>query len=789
MAEVRTKERLTPLLLLLIIAVLFIHIASGAGTWTSKTIMSSVTIEDSGDTGYVEIVNSTDDQPNFGGGTSKYSAEITVTSSTGLEGGETIICHHSNDGSTDWGSLGTADVSCSPPCVAWINSTGSVLYEVDGDGTREWIRCDDDTMEAGESVTIDLRVLFENDDDTTNPIASLGSEPVPGHNDSDGSIEFGLKCSDDFKPRAISLWGDWSSGWHANRTNSTPANDTLWRVTVNGIGEGEWRWGAWCNDTAGNENRTDNRTFTVDLTDPQIGSRFMNATGTVYVNTTICLNVSGISDANLDSVWAAITQSNGTYYNVTMSDTGSCGGSGGDGWYSADVITGNSAGVFCYNATYANDSSGRISSNGTALSLWTGHTYYHPTDTTTYEYSVSGSESGDISGGDNSGTDENLTYTHPTWGKRLVLEGLFSQGDANTSSLRIEASSGKTAVNLTGVTGTGPTHTIFVPNNLNSGVYVCPGAKTLDHVNQSCPDIERFSYSEASAGTTRNGIKVEIDGDDYRISGLSGSGSGENAYLEVDLITPLDGLNVAQNTTFTVNATVFCRNGTCSNVSGFLRYNDSSPNPETDISESAGDSPFYITLGENPANCSTNPLGEDEFCNLTWTVNATGDPGTAYELGVLFESNDTSIAGNHTENSTLKIVSCVVDVTLQWDTISFGSLVPGDVGAATGNDGDTYNITAEATTTCNLDIYVKGTDLENNSLGYTIGVDNLTWNNVSNDQGSSHSLSGSWMPVKNNVAPSTNTTTWYWLSMPNGIASGIYSGDIEIRSVETGDEP
>ncbi len=626
--------------------------------------------------------------------------------------------------------------------------------------------------------------------DDTGPDASFGTNPGDGNFSKTGNVEFEIKCSDGVGADTLQLWGNWSGGWKANRTNSTPANDSWWNVTVNGIAEGTWKWGAYCNDSVGNGDWSgSNRTLNVDITNPQVGTKNINESGIVQVGTSVCLNVSGVSDANLDSVWASVTLSNGSDSNLTMSDTGSCAGPEDDGWYSVNVVVGDSGGVLYYNVIYANDSSGRVSSNATAITINAGNTYHQPEDTETSQYDAWGSSSGNLTDGNLSHEDENITYNHSTWGRRLMVEALFSQGEVNMSLLKIDAASGKTAVNLSGVTGTGSTHTIFVPNNLDSGVYICPDAENLSHVNQSCPNIERFSYSEASAGTTKNGITVDIDGSDYTISGLSGSGAGENSYLEVEIISPIEDLNVAQNTTFTVNATVYCRNGTCGNVSGTVRYNGSSANPDTSISTTPGDKPFYITSGNNPQNCSGNPLDEDEYCNLTWAVNVTGDAGKGHKIGVLFDSNITSIGTNHTGNNTVTIVSCILDITLQWSSVSFGTLTPGDRGNASGNENDEYNVTVEPVTTCNVDLYINGSDLENQSLGYEIGVGNISWSNSSNDYGSSHGLGKSWDVLWEGVAPSTNKTSWYWIDIPTGIASGIYTGSIEIKGVEGGESP
>jgi hypothetical protein len=411
-----------------------------------------------------------------------------------------------------------------------------------------------------------------------------------------------------------------------------------------------------------------------------------------------------------------------------------------------------------------------------------------PSDATTSEYAIAGSADGIITGGSTSVHGQIINFTHATWGKRLELTALFNTSDVNLSSLVIQASSGKTAVDITGATGIGTGHTIFVPNNYNSGVYVCPNAKTLAEVSQSCPGIIGFSYTEALSGTEKSGIKAEMESGSYKISGLTGSGSGENPYLEVSLITPINGLNVPQNTTFSANATVYCRNGECGNVNGALRYNDSSQMPDTNVSTTEG-APFYIKSGGNPQGCGSNPLSEGEFCNLTWTVNATGAQASDYKLGVIFQSDGGLAGANHTGNNTVKITGCLIDITLQWSGISFGVLTPGDRANATGNDDDYYNITVEPATSCNIDLYINGTGLENQSLGYVIGAGNISWSNTTNDYAGSHRLESTWGFIRGGIAPGENTTTWYWLDMPYGIASGNYEGTMSIKAVPSGESP
>ncbi|MBN2042309.1 MAG: LamG domain-containing protein [Candidatus Aenigmarchaeota archaeon] len=305
----------------------------------------------------------------------------------------------------------------------------------------------------------------------------------------------------------------------------------------------------------------------------------------------------------------------------------------------------------------------------------------------------------------------------------------------------------------------------------------CNGSISLAGSNTGNSTIYAYANDTANNWGLNDSYVVWIDS------------TGENAWLEVELITPIEGLNVPQNTTFTVNATVYCRNDNCGNITGTVIYNESSADPDTGISTTPGDNPFYIISEYNPQNCSANPMEEDEYCNVSWTVNATGSIGVNYKIGVLFQSNYTIISVNHTSNKTVQIADCFIDISLYWSTVSFGSLIPGQTGSASGNDEDEYNITVEPMTSCNIDLYINGTDIENSSLGYTIGAGNISWNNVSNDYGSSYPLSNSWNTLKKVVPPSTNTTTWYWFDMPCCIASGSYSGTIEILGIKSGESP
>jgi len=259
-------------------------------------------------------------------------------------------------------------------------------------------------------------------------------------------------------------------------------------------------------------------------------------------------------------------------------------------------------------------------------------------------------------------------------------------------------------------------------------------------------------------------------------------------YLEVTLVYPAATQSMVQNRTFTLNATVYCRNTTnCGNVQGTVQYNGSSTNPNTPVNVTTEDKPFFIneTSAVAVKNCPTNPLSQNEYCNITWTVNASGNINSAYKLGVLFNSTISGVSNNHTTNSTTTIVGCVADLTLQWSSINFDSLNPSSTqNAAPDNANKQYNITVNYGS-CTPDLWIRGEDLTNTTLGYTIGVGNLTWSNSTNNYANSYNMTTYYRLVDEDVPEETNVTTYYWLNVPAVAAGGPYKGNITIMTNRT----
>ncbi len=257
------------------------------------------------------------------------------------------------------------------------------------------------------------------------------------------------------------------------------------------------------------------------------------------------------------------------------------------------------------------------------------------------------------------------------------------------------------------------------------------------------------------------------------------------AYIEVNLVYPPLNLNVIQNTTFNVNATVTCRKGSCGTVKGTVRYNASSVYPDTPINSTKGDKPFYNTSGAILQSCGS--MSQDQSCQLNWTVNATGAIDSSWKVGVLFNSTE-SIPDNHTDNATITITNPPLISLWSPKTLDFGTLSPSTKwNNATNNTDNFYNISIDSGS-CTVDIWIRGTDLENTTLSTKIGVGNVTWNNYFNWTASTN-MTKTYALVNSSISQNTNITTYYWLNVP-AIFAGGYNGTITIcANCTTGGDP
>jgi hypothetical protein len=261
-------------------------------------------------------------------------------------------------------------------------------------------------------------------------------------------------------------------------------------------------------------------------------------------------------------------------------------------------------------------------------------------------------------------------------------------------------------------------------------------------------------------------------------------------YLNASLLDPPPGaiVNVVVNSNFTLMANVSCMStddnptAICDEVNGTARYNETGPLPDIQMLMAQGSKPLRALEG----NKTCGQLNYSNYCALNWTVNATGDPVTNATIDVLFASNQSAVLQNATNYTNITIINCVVDFTLQWATISWQNN-PGSANPASGNDNNEYNITINPLS-CLLDLYIRGSDLENTTLGKSIGAGNVTWSNTINSYAASANLSDTKTLIKESVQSNTNVTTWYWINIP-AVFAGRYNGTIGITGVEVGQTP
>jgi len=192
----------------------------------------------------------------------------------------------------------------------------------------------------------------------------------------------------------------------------------------------------------------------------------------------------------------------------------------------------------------------------------------------------------------------------------------------------------------------------------------------------------------------------------------------------------------------------------------------------------------FITYGsEESTKASTmscGSLSQDQSCQLNWTVNATGAINSVWKVGVLFNSSSSSVSDNHTDNATITIIAPEPSITL-WSPpiIDFASQNPSTYwNNATNNTNNFYNITIDPTSCSPIDIWIKGTYLENITMSTKIGVGNITWNNYDNYT-TSINMSTNYVLINASLSTNTNVTTYYWLNVP-AVYAGSYNGTATI---------
>jgi len=135
------------------------------------------------------------------------------------------------------------------------------------------------------------------------------SQPPDNGKDSDGSVTFKCNVTDDNDIKNITLYGNWSGGWHANETvDITGDGNVSYNATfTKTITDGNYVWNCLAYDNESQEEWADsNRTIRIGSSAPYITS---NETRPVdaYTNNDITLNVT-CSDENYDDTLTVYIQ-------------------------------------------------------------------------------------------------------------------------------------------------------------------------------------------------------------------------------------------------------------------------------------------------------------------------------------------------------------------------------------------------------------------------------------------------------------------------------------------------
>ena len=244
-------------------------------------------------------------------------------------------------------------------------------------------------------------------------------------------------------------------------------------------------------------------------------------------------------------------------------------------------------------------------------------------------------------------------------------------------------------------------------------------------------------------------------------------------FLKPELDRPVNNSVVQNNREFVLNGTVSCVEGDCGEVSSTPRRNSSMGQIEF-----TGD--IFEQTSFSSSGCGN--LLQNQECDVEWSVNATGDKNTFHKVDFLAESNYTKIDSESTNTSTVEIRDILM-VDLDWNSIDFGLLDPGERDRPAENNSEGYNLTVQQESNKVDNLWLKGSDLvHTDNSNYSIGIGNMSYNNSVNNPENSTSITEDYSLLDTDIAPGTTKTFYYWLDVPLGILRGAYTGSITFKA-------
>jgi len=198
---------------------------------------------------------------------------------------------------------------------------------------------------------------------------------------------------------------------------------------------------------------------------------------------------------------------------------------------------------------------------------------------------------------------------------------------------------------------------------------ICNSTATNSGSEASCT----YVVDTSDAGTlTAYGFLCDSTGTCNSTSTSSSTTVYQLGMINVSLILPPNPTQVAQNATFSINATVRCLGGTnvwCGYIDATARYNWTAATPNTLINTTVSDVPLH-TVG---ANLQTSPefTPSSSEWNVSWNVNYTGVLDSSFMVDVNFSINDGSGSlTNNTEDAlvynTTYVSSCYPEAGKNW---------------------------------------------------------------------------------------------------------------------------
>lgn len=253
--------------------------------------------------------------------------------------------------------------------LTWTNGTGATVYIINGsEQLNFWfnatvskpgdyniiVNTSSNLGSYGTNISVEVN-------DTTNPTASLGTNPIDYYNSSSATVVFDIKGFDGYSIQGMKLWGNWSGSWAVNHSNASIVNNTFSNISLY-LSDGSYVWGVFVNDTANNTDWSANRTLVVDTVDPTPSASCTKTD--LRAGEEITCTCAGTDTASGINSSATTASSSPDTSDLSGAQTYTC---------SVKDYAGNTASdTFTYIVVGGGTPSG---GNGGGPSLWTGTTY------------------------------------------------------------------------------------------------------------------------------------------------------------------------------------------------------------------------------------------------------------------------------------------------------------------------------------------------------------------------------------------------------------------------------